>query len=47
MPADLACTAITEANASQLLLCHWKRIEQGAEGLAGESNVGTPRKNEG
>jgi len=47
MPADLACTAITEANASQLLLCHWKRTEQGAEGLAGESNVGTPRKNEG
>jgi len=47
LPADLACTSITEANASQLLLCHWKRTAQGAEGLAGESNAETPRKNEG
>ena len=47
LPADLACTSITEANASQLLLCHWKRPAQGAEGLAGESNAETPRKNEG
>ena len=47
LPADLACTPITEANASQLLLCHWKRTVQGAEGLAGESNAETPRKNEG
>lgn len=38
LPAELDCVKITEANASQLLLCRWKGAKKDIEDLAGESS---------
>lgn len=46
VPAGLECKKITEANASQLLLCHWKDAKQGTDKLAGQSNARASRADE-
>ena len=47
LPTGLECTKITEANASQLLLCRWNADEKNAQSLAIESSTKTYQKNEG